>query len=91
MLVLQHFRGIGEGLPYPKAAAKPIRSIRLGIQPDFLLKNKVHAQCPLFTFIYSKRVGTKAASYDDSVDPKEKSRWFRELFEVQACIKENGR
>ncbi|MDY3988550.1 MAG: tRNA (N6-isopentenyl adenosine(37)-C2)-methylthiotransferase MiaB [Massilioclostridium sp.] len=40
----------------------------------------------LYTFIYSKRVGTKAANYDDPVDPKEKSRWFRELLEVQAKI-----
>lgn len=37
----------------------------------------------LFTFIYSPRVGTKAASMDDPVPAKEKSRWFSELLEAQ--------
>lgn len=40
----------------------------------------------LYTFIYSRRVGTRAAEMDDPVPPEEKSRWFRELLEVQqAC------
>ncbi len=37
----------------------------------------------LFTFIYSKRVGTKAAEMEDSISYEEKSRWFKELLEVQ--------
>lgn len=37
----------------------------------------------LFTFIYSPRVGTKAASMEDSVSAAEKSRWFTELLEAQ--------
>ncbi len=36
-----------------------------------------------FTFIYSKRTGTKAAEMDDPVSEEEKGRWFRELLEVQ--------
>ena len=37
----------------------------------------------LYTFIYSRREGTKAAVMDDPVPAKEKSRWFQELLEVQ--------
>lgn len=37
----------------------------------------------LFTFIYSKRVGTKAAKMEDPVSYEEKSKWFKELLEVQ--------
>lgn len=40
----------------------------------------------LYMFIYSRRVGTKAAEFDDPVDAKEKSKWFRELLGVQAEI-----
>ncbi|MDD3192297.1 MAG: tRNA (N6-isopentenyl adenosine(37)-C2)-methylthiotransferase MiaB [Oscillospiraceae bacterium] len=40
----------------------------------------------LFTFIYSKRVGTKAASMDDPVPAAEKSKWFRELLSAQSEI-----
>lgn len=40
----------------------------------------------LFTFIYSKRVGTKAASMDDPVSREEKGRWFKELCDVQEEI-----
>ncbi len=36
-----------------------------------------------FTFIYSKRSGTKAAEMDDPVSEEEKGKWFRELLEVQ--------
>ncbi len=36
-----------------------------------------------FTFIYSKREGTKAAEMDDPVSDEEKGKWFRELLEVQ--------
>lgn len=37
----------------------------------------------LFTFIYSKRIGTKAADMEDPVNYEEKSRWFKELLNVQ--------
>lgn len=40
----------------------------------------------LFTFLYSKRVGTKAADMNDPVPSEEKSRWFRELLDVQQEI-----
>lgn len=40
----------------------------------------------LFTFIYSPRVGTKAASMDDPVPAEEKGAWFRELLAVQQDI-----
>ena len=40
----------------------------------------------LFTFIYSKRVGTKAALMEDVVTPSEKSKWFNELLLVQKEI-----
>lgn len=36
-----------------------------------------------YTFIYSRREGTKAAEMDDPVSGEEKGRWFRELLEVQ--------
>lgn len=37
----------------------------------------------LFTFLYSPRVGTRAASMDDPVPSAEKSRWFQELLAAQ--------
>lgn len=37
----------------------------------------------LFTFLYSPRVGTRAASMDDPVPEPEKSRWFQELLAAQ--------
>jgi tRNA-2-methylthio-N6-dimethylallyladenosine synthase len=37
----------------------------------------------LFTFIYSPRPGTKAASMPDPVPREEKQRWFDRLLEVQ--------
>ncbi len=40
----------------------------------------------LFTFIFSPRVGTPAASMPDPIPPKEKSRWFRELTDRQEQI-----
>lgn len=40
----------------------------------------------LYTFIYSPRPSTKAAQMPDPVDAKEKSRWFRELLELQDAI-----
>lgn len=40
----------------------------------------------LFTFIFSPRPGTKAASMPDEVPKKEKSRWFRELTSLQEQI-----
>lgn len=38
----------------------------------------------LFTFVYSKRVGTKAEKMDDPVSSEEKSRWMRELLALQS-------
>lgn len=40
----------------------------------------------LFTFIYSPRTGTRAASMEDPVPAEEKSRWFRELLALQEEI-----
>lgn len=40
----------------------------------------------LFTFIYSPRVGTPAAEMDDPIPASEKSKWFRELLDVQEEI-----
>lgn len=40
----------------------------------------------LFTFIFSKREGTKAANMEDPVPYAEKSKWFRELCSVQEEI-----
>ncbi|GHU81505.1 tRNA-2-methylthio-N(6)-dimethylallyladenosine synthase [Clostridia bacterium] len=37
----------------------------------------------LFTFIYSKRVGTPAAKLDDPIPAEEKSKWFTELLKLQ--------
>ncbi|MCI8649230.1 MAG: tRNA (N6-isopentenyl adenosine(37)-C2)-methylthiotransferase MiaB [Anaerotruncus sp.] len=42
----------------------------------------------LFTFIYSPREGTKAASMEDPVPYAEKSRWMQELLAVQSQIRE---
>ena len=36
-----------------------------------------------FTFIYSSRLGTKAAQMEDPVSSDEKGKWFRDLLEVQ--------
>jgi tRNA-2-methylthio-N6-dimethylallyladenosine synthase len=40
----------------------------------------------LFTFVYSKRVGTKAADFPDPVPKTEKMAWFQELLYVQQKI-----
>lgn len=40
----------------------------------------------LFTFLYSPRIGTRAAELPDPVPYEEKSRWFRELLAVQEEI-----
>lgn len=40
----------------------------------------------LYTFIYSKREGTKAAQMEDPVPYAEKSRWLREIIEAQEEI-----
>ena len=40
----------------------------------------------LFTFIFSPREGTRAASMEDPVPAKEKSRWFSELLKAQEEI-----
>lgn len=36
-----------------------------------------------YTFLYSRREGTKAAELDDPIPEEEKGRWFRELLDVQ--------
>jgi tRNA-2-methylthio-N6-dimethylallyladenosine synthase len=43
-----------------------------------------------YTFIYSRREGTKAADFADPVPAEEKSRWFRELLDVQGVISERS-
>lgn len=40
----------------------------------------------LFTFIFSPREGTPAAKLEDPVAHKEKTRWFKELTDLQAAI-----
>ena len=40
----------------------------------------------MFTFIYSPRKGTPAAEMDDPVPAEEKSRWFKELTDLQEKI-----
>ncbi len=40
----------------------------------------------LFTFLYSRRTGTKAAEMDDPVSDEEKGRWFRQMLAVQQDI-----
>ena len=40
----------------------------------------------MFTFIYSKRKGTKAASLPDPISKEEKTKWFMELLKVQEDI-----
>lgn len=42
----------------------------------------------LYTFIYSKRSGTKAAVMPDPVSEKEKGLWLRELLDIQSKITE---
>lgn len=40
----------------------------------------------LFSFIYSKRIGTKAAQMQDDIPYSEKSKWFQELLATQKEI-----
>lgn len=40
----------------------------------------------LFTFIFSARKGTKAADMPDTVSHKEKTKWFKELCDLQESI-----
>ena len=40
----------------------------------------------LFTFIYSRRVGTPAAKLEDRSTEEERGRWFKELLDVQESI-----
>ncbi len=40
----------------------------------------------LFTFIFSKRTGTKAAAMDDVIPYSEKSKWFKELTDLQETV-----
>lgn len=41
----------------------------------------------LYTFIYSRRVGTVAADMDDFISSEEKHKWFNELLNLQEDIK----
>ena len=43
-----------------------------------------------YTFIYSRREGTKAAEFPDPVPAEEKSAWFKELLDLQGKIGENS-
>jgi len=43
-----------------------------------------------YTFIYSRREGTKAADFADPVPAEEKSAWFQELLDVQGRISERS-
>ena len=43
-----------------------------------------------FTFIYSRREGTKAAEMDDPITDEEKGKWFRELLDIQGEIGEKA-
>lgn len=43
----------------------------------------------LYTFIFSPRVGTKAAEMPDPIPAEEKSRWFRQLLDQQEQIGQN--
>ena len=40
----------------------------------------------MFTFIYSRRKGTKAATFPDPISKEEKTKWFMELLKVQEEI-----
>ncbi len=40
----------------------------------------------LYTFLYSRRSGTKAETFPDPVPAEDKSRWFQELLEIQGQI-----
>ena len=44
----------------------------------------------IFSFIYSKRTGTKAAEIEDKTSDEEKSKWMRELLEVQRDITDSS-
>lgn len=44
----------------------------------------------IFSFIYSKRTGTRAAEMADNTSDEDKSRWMRELLEVQRDITGSG-
>lgn len=43
-----------------------------------------------YTFIYSKREGTKAAAMPDPISDEDKGKWFRELLDVQNAIGEKA-
>ncbi|MCM1333521.1 MAG: tRNA (N6-isopentenyl adenosine(37)-C2)-methylthiotransferase MiaB [Bacteroides sp.] len=43
-----------------------------------------------YTFIYSRREGTKAAEMDDPIPEEEKGKWFRELLDVQGKAGEDA-
>ncbi len=43
-----------------------------------------------YTFIYSRREGTKAAQMPDNISDEEKGKWFRELLDVQNKIGERA-
>ena len=43
-----------------------------------------------YTFIYSKREGTKAAAMPDPISDEDKGKWFRQLLDVQNSIGEKA-
>lgn len=43
----------------------------------------------IFSFIYSKREGTKAASMVDDIDSQTKSSWFTEMLQLQRVLTKN--
>ena len=75
-------------LPYGKIISKTL-SFPGETYEDFLgtleLVKKVRYNA-LFTFIYSRRSGTPAASMADTTPYKEKSKWFRTLLDEQVNI-----
>ncbi|MFA5657773.1 MAG: tRNA (N6-isopentenyl adenosine(37)-C2)-methylthiotransferase MiaB [Oscillospiraceae bacterium] len=44
----------------------------------------------LFTFVYSKRTGTKAADFPDEISAGLKGQWLRELLDIQRSITSEG-
>lgn len=60
---------------------------------DFLQTLKIVREVKydnIFSFIYSKRSGTKAAQMTDSTSEEDKGKWFRELLAVQREISEEN-
>ncbi len=54
------------------------------LETESLIKEIKYTQ--LFTYIYSKRNGTKAADLEDNITHKEKSEWVNKLIKIQQDI-----